>query len=85
MNGRRPKNDAQVPLPQGNHEVQTLSTDCADHALAERIRLWHASGRLEHVQTHRLECSIDAVRVNRVPIVDQEPVPSSPDTIIRNC
>ena len=80
-----PKHDAKVPLGQRDHEVQAFPTNCADYPLAERIRLWNARGRLEHFQTHRPEGSIDAVRVNRVPIVDHEPVPLIADTIIRNC
>ena len=59
-----PKNDAKVPLGQRDHEVQAFPTNCADYPLAERIRLWNASGRLEHFQTHRPEGSIDAGSYN---------------------
>jgi len=55
--------------------VQTLSTDCADQALAKGVRLWNASWGLENVQTHRLKGSIDGNRVNRVSIVNHESVP----------
>src|SRR5262249_46237426 len=75
MADRLPKNGAKVALGQRKQEVQTLSTDCADQALAEGVGLWNASRRLENHQTHRLEGAIDAFRVNRVPIVDHEPVP----------
>src|SRR5262249_55537887 len=69
-----PKNGAKVALCHRNHEIQTLTTDRADQALAEGVRLWNASRRLENFQTHRLEGAIDAFRVNRVAIVDHESV-----------
>src|SRR4029453_16666174 len=69
------KDRAKVPLCQWNHDVQTLSTDCADQALAKGVRLWNAGWGLENVQTHRLKGSIDGNRVNRVSIVDHESVP----------
>ena len=73
--GPLPKNGAQVTLGHRDHAVQTLTTDCADYALAMGIRLWNANRRFENFQTHRCEGSIDAVRVNRVSIVDHESVP----------
>ena len=37
--GPLPKNGAQVTLGHRDHAVQTLTTDCADYALAMGIRL----------------------------------------------
>src|SRR5919201_3379464 len=69
------KNRTKVSLVERNHEVQTLTTDCADQALTKRVRLGNASWRPEYRQTHRLDCTIDAFRVNRVAIVNHESVP----------
>jgi hypothetical protein len=69
-----PQNRAKVPLIHGNHEVQALSADGANHAFAEGIRLWRADGRSEDHRTHRLKRSVDTFRVDRVAIVDHKSV-----------
>ena len=72
MNDPFPKNGTYVPLAERNHEVQALAPDGADQAFADAVRLWHARGRLEHPQTHRLKGSIDTFRIDAVSIVDHE-------------
>src|SRR5262245_4231179 len=49
-----PKNCAKMMLGYRNHEVQTLTTDRPDQALAKGVRLWNAKWRFENLQTHRL-------------------------------
>lgn len=70
-----PKNGAKMRLGHRNHEVQTLTTDRPDHALAESVRLGNAWRCFQNLQPHRLEGAIDTFRVNRVAIVDDESVP----------
>src|SRR5262245_14039510 len=69
-----PQNCAKVALVHGNHKVQALSADGANHAFAEGIGLWRANGRSEDHQTHRLKRSVDTFRVDRVAIVDYKSV-----------
>src|SRR5262245_31965949 len=69
-----PQNGAKMPLVHGNHEIQALSANRANHAFAKGIRLWRTNGRSEDHQTHRLKCSVDTFRVDRVSIVDHKSV-----------
>jgi len=66
------KNRANVPFAHRNHEVQAFAADRADHACAEGIRLWRTHRCFQDAQAHRLKRAVNAFRVDRVAIVDDE-------------
>ena len=63
-----------MPLTQRDDEVQAFSADGSDQSLAKCIRLWRANWRFQHRQVHRREGRVDTRRIDRVAIVDDEPV-----------
>ena len=80
------KDSTEMSLAERDHEVQALAAQGADQTFTERIRLRNANRRLEYHQTHGFKGPVDLFRVNRVAIVDHEPVRVwSPGTTIRNC
>jgi hypothetical protein len=68
------KDAAEVSFTAGDHSVQALSTNGADHAFAVRVRLRGSSGRLENRQTRRHHRGIDALGVDAVTVVDDPSV-----------
>ena len=62
------KDGPKVPFIEQHQPIQTLTTDHADQALAERVRLWAAHWRFQHGQAHRGNRTIDRPRKNAVAV-----------------
>ena len=68
------ENSPQVSLVQRNQEIQTLAADTSDEAFAKSVRLGRVERRFQDAQAHRLQGRIELRGVNRVAVVDEEPV-----------
>jgi hypothetical protein len=62
----------EVATVQDDEPVEAFSADGADEALGDRIRLWRAHRRLDHVDVFAGEDGIEVARVLGVAISDQE-------------
>ena len=70
----------------GIREFQALATNGPDQPLSEGVAWGTPNWRLQHNEAHRpRRVQIDAVRENRVAIMDDDRCPWSLGTIIRNC
>jgi hypothetical protein len=61
-----------VTLVERKEPVQTLAPHRPDHTLTEGIGLWRPHRRLPHASAHRLNRAINAGRVNRVAVMNEE-------------
>ncbi len=63
-----------MTLVERDEPVQTLSPHRPDHTLTERVGLRCPHRRLQHAPAHRRDRAIDAGRVNRVAVMEEEPM-----------
>ena len=55
------EDSAEMTLGERNQPVEAFAPNRANHAFAERIRLWRSHRRLEDGEPHSRDCPIDAV------------------------
>ena len=61
-----------MPFIQEDQPIQTLSTDCTDQSLAERVRLRAPHRRFQHRQAHCGNRAVDRRRIDAVAVMNQK-------------
>jgi hypothetical protein len=74
MLGEFSKKDPRVPLVDRNQKIETLSTNCSNQPLTERICLGSSDWRLQHAHAEAVQLLIESQRKNAVPVVNDESV-----------
>jgi hypothetical protein len=63
-----------VTLAKRNDPIETLSANGPDQSLAECVGLGRSGRRLQHTYAEAFQFPIDALRKDRVPVVNQEAI-----------
>ena len=63
-----------MPLVDRNQKIETLSTNCSNQPLTERIRLGSSDRRLQRAYAKAVQRLIESQRKNAVPVVNDESV-----------
>ena len=74
-----------MPFIQEDQPIQTLSTDCTDQSLAERVRLRAPHRRFQRRQAHRDDRAIHGRGIDAVAIVNEEALRLIAGNNARNC